>query len=140
MSEGTVYGNRFQQADLPRAYDAELVPRVFDPWARELLDALNPQPGEHALDVACGPGTVARQLAQRVGPAGHVTGADHQGRELEADARDAAGNLSYEASAARLPAGRHGNARGGERADPPLRFLLIAGARPRAIARPGRRR
>lgn len=76
MAESTVQGARFQRADLPRAYDAVLVPRVFNPWARELLSLVNPQSGEAALDVACGPGTVTRQLAALVGLGGAVTGAD----------------------------------------------------------------
>src|SRR6516225_10701778 len=35
-----------------------------------------PQPGEHVLDIGCGSGTTVLELAARVGPSGHVTGAD----------------------------------------------------------------
>ncbi len=76
MAESTPAGERFQRPDLPQGYDRELVPRIFDPWAAHLLDIVKPLAGEAALDVACGPGTVARQLARRVGPSGRVTGAD----------------------------------------------------------------
>ena len=35
-----------------------------------------PQPGERVLDIGCGPGTTVLELAKRVGPGGHVLGAD----------------------------------------------------------------
>ena len=35
-----------------------------------------PQPGERILDIGCGPGTTVLELARRVGPDGHVLGAD----------------------------------------------------------------
>jgi ubiquinone/menaquinone biosynthesis C-methylase UbiE len=52
------------------------LPRVFTPWARVLLEILPPQPGDAVLDVATGPGTVARPAAQLAGPGGRVTGVD----------------------------------------------------------------
>jgi SAM-dependent methyltransferase len=58
------------------AYDEILVPRLFDPWAEMLLDEVGIPPGGQVLDVACGPGTVARHAAVRVGPSGHVTACD----------------------------------------------------------------
>ncbi|HEX9970113.1 MAG TPA: methyltransferase domain-containing protein, partial [Acidimicrobiales bacterium] len=57
-------------------YDQLLVPRMFQPLAEVLLDAVEVAPGERVLDVATGPGTVARVAAARVGPTGSVTGAD----------------------------------------------------------------
>ncbi|HEY3631887.1 MAG TPA: class I SAM-dependent methyltransferase [Jatrophihabitantaceae bacterium] len=59
-----------------RDYEGILVPRLFVPWAEVLLDQLALEPGARVLDVACGPGTVARAAARRVGPSGHVTGVD----------------------------------------------------------------
>ena len=35
-----------------------------------------PQPGERVLDIGCRPGTTVLELAKRVGPGGHVLGAD----------------------------------------------------------------
>ncbi len=57
-------------------YDEIMVPRLFEPWAQLLLDTLIPEGGQDVLDVACGPGTVTRLAAQRVGPSGRVTGCD----------------------------------------------------------------
>ena len=66
-----------------RTYDDVLVPRLFEPWGALLLDRLDVRPGEALLDVATGPGTVARLAAARVGPAGRVTGADLSPAMLE---------------------------------------------------------
>ena len=40
------------------------------------LDVLGIAPGEHVLDLGCGPGVVARAVARRVGPNGRVVGLD----------------------------------------------------------------
>lgn len=40
------------------------------------LDLAAPQPGEYVLDIGCGSGTTVLDLAARVGPRGHVLGAD----------------------------------------------------------------
>jgi ubiquinone/menaquinone biosynthesis C-methylase UbiE len=52
------------------------LPRVFAPWARILLEVLRPEPGDAVLDVATGPGTVARQAAVFAGSRGRVVGVD----------------------------------------------------------------
>ncbi len=57
-------------------YTSLLVPRLFVPWARHLLDQAEVQPGQHVLDVATGPGTVAHLAAERVGKNGRVVAAD----------------------------------------------------------------
>ena len=57
-------------------YDEVMVPRMFEPWARLLVDRLAVVAGEAVLDVACGPGSVTRILAAHVGATGHVTGCD----------------------------------------------------------------
>lgn len=66
-----------------RFYDEIMVPRLFEPWAELLLDQLDPQSGQAVLDVACGPGTVTRQAALRVGLSGRVTGCDLSPAMLE---------------------------------------------------------
>jgi len=40
------------------------------------LDALNLRPGERVLDVGCGPGYLAAEMAEQVGPDGFVQGVD----------------------------------------------------------------
>jgi SAM-dependent methyltransferase len=62
--------------DLLTAYDEILVPRLFDPWGEVLLDEIELSPGQSVLDVACGPGTMARLAARRLGASGQVTACD----------------------------------------------------------------
>ena len=66
-----------------RVYDEVLVPRLFVPWGRVLLDELDLVPGKAVLDLACGPGSVTRLAAEHVGPNGHVTGCDFSPAMLE---------------------------------------------------------
>jgi ubiquinone/menaquinone biosynthesis C-methylase UbiE len=55
-----------------------------------LLDRAALAPGDRCLDVGCGPGEVMRQMGERVGARGHVTGIDMNG----AVGRDAADRLN----------------------------------------------
>jgi len=50
--------------------------RVMVPLLEALMTAAAPQPGERVLDIGCASGTTVLELAARVGPSGHVTGAD----------------------------------------------------------------
>jgi ubiquinone/menaquinone biosynthesis C-methylase UbiE len=74
----SAWARSFEAADISamQIYDDVLVPRLFTPWARLLLDRLALQPGEAVLDVACGPGSVTRLAATAVGRGGRVTGVD----------------------------------------------------------------
>jgi SAM-dependent methyltransferase len=74
MSENT--GFQFTDDAVPRAYEEVLVPRLFEPWALLLLDECNLRPNAVSLDVATGPGTVARVAAKRIGPRGRVVATD----------------------------------------------------------------
>src|SRR5688500_3531047 len=58
------------------AYHEYLGPAMFLPMARVTLQAAQPKPGEHVLDVACGTGIVTAQLAPIVGGTGRVVGLD----------------------------------------------------------------
>lgn len=64
------------QIDAARAYEALFVPALFGPWAPKVADAAQIQPGQRALDVACGTGILAREIASRVGSEGRVAGID----------------------------------------------------------------
>lgn len=50
--------------------------QLFEPWARELVGRAALAPGSSVLDVATGPGTVARLAASAVGPDGRVVASD----------------------------------------------------------------
>lgn len=67
---------QFTDACAPRAYDDYLVPRLFEPWANELLQQVKLKPGDMILDVGTGPGTIARAAASKVGPSGLVFAID----------------------------------------------------------------
>lgn len=58
------------------AYEDTLVGPLFVPWGEQLLGVVGVGVGDAVLDVACGPGTVARLAAARVGPTGSVVGCD----------------------------------------------------------------
>nr|WP_227376695.1 methyltransferase domain-containing protein [Haladaptatus halobius] len=53
-----------------------LVPRMFAPWADELVERSGLGSGDRALDVGCGTSIVARYVAQTVEPDGSVAGLD----------------------------------------------------------------
>jgi ubiquinone/menaquinone biosynthesis C-methylase UbiE len=61
---------------LAESYERFMVPSLFAPWSSYLIQHANPQPGESVLDVACGTGIVARNVAPRVGSQGLVVGLD----------------------------------------------------------------
>ena len=67
---------QYTSSSVPKAYDQFLVPRLFEPWAKLLLDEANLQAGEAVLDIATGPGTVARLAAARLGRKGRVVATD----------------------------------------------------------------
>lgn len=87
-------------------YERYFVPAIGAPLAAALVGAAAPQPGERALDVACGTGVLTRLVAERVGPTGAVAGLDANPQMLavarSVPARGAA-IAWYESSAAALP-------------------------------------
>lgn len=50
--------------------------RMMAPLVRPVVDAIEARPGEYLLDIGCGYGDEALELARRVGAPGHVTGID----------------------------------------------------------------
>ncbi|MFF7468848.1 methyltransferase domain-containing protein [Streptomyces sp. NPDC008092] len=78
-------------------------------YKQELMELLDVQPGQTALDVGCGPGTDLPALAERVGASGTVIGVDSDPAML-AEARRRTGHLPTvrirEADAHALPVER----------------------------------
>ena len=90
------------------AKDLEILYRRRDVLRRRRLvhDALAAQPGEHVLDVGCGPGFYVTELLERVGPQGSVTGIDAASAMLVVAAKRAEGhdNMTFhQADATALP-------------------------------------
>jgi ubiquinone/menaquinone biosynthesis C-methylase UbiE len=73
----------FTAGSVPEAYARYLGGQLFEPWAHELLGRGGPWAGAAVLDVACGPGTVARIAAAAVGERGEVTASDISPAMLE---------------------------------------------------------
>jgi demethylmenaquinone methyltransferase / 2-methoxy-6-polyprenyl-1,4-benzoquinol methylase len=72
-------------------------------WRERAADLAALAPGASALDVACGTGDLAIELARRVGPAGSVVGADFSDAMLDR-ARAKSGGVEWEwADALALP-------------------------------------
>ncbi len=65
-----------QQPSWADKYEQELVPTIFHPWSHSTIAMAEPQKGEYVLDVACGTGIIARNMASYVGPQGKVVGLD----------------------------------------------------------------
>ena len=57
-------------------YESQVVTYTTGPFAAILIEEARPIPGERVLDVACGTGTVARQIAPHVAPNGNVVAVD----------------------------------------------------------------
>jgi len=57
-------------------YERSIVPHLFRPWAQALVERIGVQPGERVLDVACGTGVVAREVAKISGHEARITGVD----------------------------------------------------------------
>jgi len=64
------------QIDAANAYEALFVPALFGQWAPKVADAARIQPGQRVLDVACGTGILAREIASRIESMGHIAGID----------------------------------------------------------------
>jgi ubiquinone/menaquinone biosynthesis C-methylase UbiE len=56
-------------------YERYLVPAITSIWAIDLVDRVQPQPGQSILDIACGTGVVARMIGERIG-VGRIVGLD----------------------------------------------------------------
>ncbi len=66
------------------------ITEIFRPSTLALLDRVGVQPGMACLDVGCGTGGVAFDLARLVGPEGRVVGLDIDDLRIQEGRRDAA--------------------------------------------------
>jgi demethylmenaquinone methyltransferase/2-methoxy-6-polyprenyl-1,4-benzoquinol methylase len=64
-------------------------------WNREAVRATGLRPGGRALDLACGTGSLTRDLAKKVGPEGYVLGIDFSREMLRAARSRPAPNIEY---------------------------------------------
>ena len=64
-------------------------------WSRAAVGATGLGPGGRALDLACGTGSLTRELAKRVGPGGYVLGVDFSREMLRAAQARPAPNIEY---------------------------------------------
>ena len=53
----------YVQLSVPKGYERFMLRQLFEPWAAELLSRADLQPGWSVLDMASGPGPVARLAA-----------------------------------------------------------------------------
>ena len=67
----------------------EAIARAHAPLARRLIERVAPTRGERALDVGCGFGDLAIELAHQVGPSGSIVGVDLSSAMLKAAEDDA---------------------------------------------------
>ena len=63
-------------ANPAEGYESYMVPTLFGPCARILVQVAEPTPGERVLDVGCGTGVVAREVVSRLGGTATVTAVD----------------------------------------------------------------
>lgn len=87
---------QYWNSEAARAWSERYEPidRLMAGVTQFVLAAAAPQPGERVIDIGCGSGTMVLELAARVGPKGHVVGADIAERSVaQANARIAAAGL-----------------------------------------------
>ena len=63
-------------ANPAEGYESYMVPTLFGPCAKILIQAAGPKPDERVLDVGCGTGIVAREVASRLAATATVTAVD----------------------------------------------------------------
>jgi ubiquinone/menaquinone biosynthesis C-methylase UbiE len=89
-----------------RAVEAMYATRDVERQRRATLAALEPRTGERMVDIGCGPGYLAAEMAELVGPEGFVQGVDPSPHMLAIAARRALPHMELtEGDALSLPAG-----------------------------------
>jgi demethylmenaquinone methyltransferase / 2-methoxy-6-polyprenyl-1,4-benzoquinol methylase len=64
-------------------------------WNKKAVEATRLKPGARALDLACGTGSLTRDLANRVGPEGYVLGIDFSKEMIQAAQKRPRPNIEY---------------------------------------------
>jgi cyclopropane fatty-acyl-phospholipid synthase-like methyltransferase len=67
---------------------------VLSPRLRAIVDALPLRPGLRVIEIGCGPGAAAREVADRVGPDGHVLAVDRSAKAIAQLGESAAGLIA----------------------------------------------
>lgn len=91
------------QINAATAYEQLLVPALFGRWAATVADSAQIRPGQRVLDVACGTGVLAREIASRVGRHGRVAGLDPNAGMLQLASQLAGGIEWRQGTAESLP-------------------------------------
>jgi precorrin-6B methylase 2 len=55
---------------------------ALSPRLKEIVDALPLRPGLRVIEIGCGPGAAAREVAGRIGPQGHVLAVDRSAKAI----------------------------------------------------------
>ena len=84
-------------------YEEFFVPALFQEWAPRVAAAAAIRPGQKVLDVACGTGVLAREVASRAAPGGEVAGLDRNDGMLAVARRQAPGIAWRQGLAEALP-------------------------------------
>jgi SAM-dependent methyltransferase len=79
---------------------------LYDPRSLELCERLGLHEGWHCIDIGAGTGSLARRLAERVGPSGSVVALDVDTRFLEPFATERLHVVTADVTAEPLPEGR----------------------------------
>jgi demethylmenaquinone methyltransferase / 2-methoxy-6-polyprenyl-1,4-benzoquinol methylase len=75
--------------------NAVMTAGLYKVWNRKVVRATGLRPGDAALDLACGTGSLTRSLANAVGPTGSVLGLDFSPEMLRAAQARPAPNVEY---------------------------------------------
>src|SRR5918997_1675622 len=103
LEEGQVRAMFDRIAGFYDAMNSVMTAGLHHRWRERAADLAAVAPGDRVLDVACGTGDLAIELARRVGPGGQVVGSDFSEAMLER-ARAKSGAVTWEwADALALP-------------------------------------
>src|SRR6202041_3504564 len=86
---------------IPQNYEDYLTPFIFDPYAEDLLQRIDARTGttklKNVLELACGTGSVTRQLPGRLPSAAHLIATDLQPDMLDIAKRHlSASNVTWD--------------------------------------------